>query len=80
MILGFVVLVQGLTTPSPLTTEAEMSGEYPERARNINQRFARGTEEFFPVCVRAEPGTEFQDLSHAPVLIGQNGNNFLIPF
>lgn len=40
MILGFVVLVQGLTTPSPLTTEAEMSGKYPERARGI-QRITR---------------------------------------
>jgi len=40
MILGFVVLVQGLTTRSPLSTEAEMSGEYPERARGI-QRITR---------------------------------------
>jgi uncharacterized membrane protein len=40
MILGFVVLVQGLTTPSPLTTEAEMSGHFPDRARGI-QRITR---------------------------------------
>ena len=40
MIFGFVVLVQGLTTQSPLTTEAEMSGHFPARARGI-QRITR---------------------------------------
>ncbi len=40
MFLAFIVLAQGLATPSPMTTEAEMSGEYPEKARGI-QRITR---------------------------------------
>jgi uncharacterized membrane protein len=40
MLLAFVVLAQGLATPSPLTTQAEMTGAFPDRARGI-QRITR---------------------------------------
>jgi uncharacterized membrane protein len=40
MLLSFVVLAQGLATPSPLSTQAEMTGAFPDRARGI-QRITR---------------------------------------
>lgn len=40
MFFAFIVLVQGMATPNPMTTAAEMSGEYPEKARGI-QRITR---------------------------------------
>ena len=40
MLLAIIVLAQGLSTPSPLTTQAEMSDMFPSRARGI-QRITR---------------------------------------
>jgi uncharacterized membrane protein len=40
MLLAFVVFAQGVATPSPLSTQAEMSGAFPDRARGI-QRITR---------------------------------------
>ena len=40
MFLAFIVLAQGMITPSPMTTAAEMSGEYSDKARGI-QRITR---------------------------------------
>ncbi len=40
MALAFIVLAQGLATPSPMTTAAEMDGEYPDKGRGI-QRITR---------------------------------------
>jgi uncharacterized membrane protein len=37
MLLSIVVLVQGLLSPSPLTTQAEMKSDYPDRARGIHR-------------------------------------------
>lgn len=45
MLAAFVVLVQGLTTPNPLTTSAEMSGKFPNAARGI-QRVTRHPSNF----------------------------------
>ncbi|MEK7282710.1 MAG: NnrU family protein, partial [Acidobacteriota bacterium] len=40
MLLAFVVLAQGIATPSPLGSQAEMTGAFPDRARGI-QRVTR---------------------------------------
>jgi len=40
MLLAFVVLVQGIATPGPLGSQAEMTGAYPGAARGI-QRITR---------------------------------------
>ena len=40
MLLAFVVLAQGIATPSPLGSQAEMTGAFPDRARGI-QRITR---------------------------------------
>ena len=40
MVLALLILVQSLMTPSPLTTQSEMSGEYPAEPRGI-QRVSR---------------------------------------
>ena len=40
MLLAFVALAQGVATPSPLSTQAEMTGAVPDRARGI-QRITR---------------------------------------
>lgn len=40
LVLAFIVLAQGLATPSPMTTAAELGGGYPDKARGI-QRITR---------------------------------------
>ena len=40
MLLAFVVFAQGIATPSPLSSQAEMTGAFPDRARGI-QRVTR---------------------------------------
>jgi uncharacterized membrane protein len=40
MLMAFVVVAQGIATPSPLSTKAEMAGAFPDRARGI-QRITR---------------------------------------
>lgn len=40
MLLAFLVLTQGILTPSPITTAAEMSGRFTNRARGV-QRITR---------------------------------------
>ncbi len=40
MLLALVVLAQGIATPSPLSSQAEMTGAFPDRARGI-QRITR---------------------------------------